>query len=312
MADWVFVTYLVPLAPGDEDYAISAVVPCHAEGLRLYPRRPYGTAATSTFDYPLSARFDETDSLLVLNDVFVPWEHVFVYRNLDLINAQWHETAAHNLSNFQALVRYCVKLEFAAGLAVKLAELHGSGESPAVQAQLGGQIATIASVVEALAHAAETRPVLRDGVALAGPQFLYASQSYQQQTAPDLLRSIRQLAGGAFISVPSSEKAFLSPETAADAERYYRSVSAGARERIRLLALIWDFLGTEFGGRQLQYEMFYSAAQPVVDARAYRHYDWARGRALVDRCLAEPSPAGPGTGESPERPPATGPHKETP
>src|SRR5205814_10019684 len=58
-----------PLVPGDEDYAISLVVPMNAEGLRLYPRRPYATTATSVFDYPLSSRFDEVDTTVVFNDV---------------------------------------------------------------------------------------------------------------------------------------------------------------------------------------------------------------------------------------------------
>ena len=34
--------------------------------------------------------------------------------------------------------------------------------------------------------------------------------------------------------------------------------------------------------------MFYSGAQQVVDIRAFKHFDWSRGRALVERCLAEP------------------------
>jgi 4-hydroxyphenylacetate 3-monooxygenase len=50
---------------------------------------------------------------------------------------------------------------------------------------------------------------------------------------------------------------------------------------------VWDFVGTEFGGRQLQYEMFYSAAQPVVNTRMFRSYDWQRATAAVDRCLGE-------------------------
>ena len=53
-----------------------------------------------------------------------------------------------------------------------------------------------------------------------------------------------------------------------------------ARERVKLLKLVWDFVGTEFGGRQLQYEMFYSAAQPVVNTRMFRSYDWAAARAV--------------------------------
>ena len=92
MADWLFVSYITPLVPGDEDYAISFVVPIAAEGLRLYPRRPFAAIATSVYDYPLSSRFDEVDATVVFDDVFVPWEHVFIYRNVDLVNAQFHES----------------------------------------------------------------------------------------------------------------------------------------------------------------------------------------------------------------------------
>src|SRR5262245_3962257 len=108
MADWLYVSYITPLAPGDTDYAISLVMPVSTEGLRLYPRRPYPSLATSVYDYPLSARYDEVDTTVVFDDVFVPWEHVFVYRNVDLMAAQFRESPAHVTANFQALVRFVV------------------------------------------------------------------------------------------------------------------------------------------------------------------------------------------------------------
>jgi 4-hydroxyphenylacetate 3-monooxygenase len=87
--------------------------------------------------------------------------------------------------------------------------------------------------------------------------------------------------------VPSSEASFVGAETRADTARYFQSAAAGARDRIKLIKLIWDFVGTEFAGRQLQYEMFYSASQPVVNRRMFRSYDWRAARALVDRFLGE-------------------------
>jgi 4-hydroxyphenylacetate 3-monooxygenase len=287
MADWLFLSYITPLVAGDEDYAISVVLPCGAPGLRLYPRRPFSAMATSVYDYPLSSRFDEVDTTVVLDDVFVPWEQVFIYRNVELVNRQFHDTPAHTLANFQSLVRFGVKLEFVAGLCLKLAEVQGSEANPAVQAQLGGEIAALCASFDALVHAAERFPLVREGVARPHPQYIYAGMSLQRRLIVDMMRSIRELAGGAFQAVPSSEQAFLSPHTRADTERYYRSATASARERVKLLKLIWDFVGTEFAGRQLQYEMFYSAAQPVVNARMFRSYDWASAVALVDRCLGE-------------------------
>jgi len=287
MADWLFLSYITPLVAGDEDYAISLVMPMNAEGLRLYPRRPYATAATSVFDYPLSSRFDEVDTTVVFNDVFVPWEQVFVYRNVDLVNAQFHETPSHTTANFQALVRFGVKLEFMAGLALRLAEVQTAEGDPNVQATLGGEIAALCAAFDAIVRAAERLPLISEGVARPHPQYIYAGMALQRRLIVDMMRTLRELAGGAFQTVPSSQAAFTSEETRANTERYYKSTAAPARERVKLVKLVWDFVGTEFGGRQLQYEMFYSAAQPVVNRRMFRSYDWQAAKATVDRCLGE-------------------------
>jgi len=198
-----------------------------------------------------------------------------------------HDTPSHTLANFQSLVRFSVKLEFTAGLAMKLVELHSNDRNPAAQATLGGDIAALCASFDALVHAAARFPLVRDGVARPGPSYIYAGMSLQRRLIVDLMRSVRELAGGAFQAVPSSEANFTSAATRADTERYYRSGVATARERIKLLKLIWDFVGTEFAGRQLQYEMFYSAAQPVVNARMFKSYDWRAAKAMVDRCLRE-------------------------
>jgi 4-hydroxyphenylacetate 3-monooxygenase len=258
-----------------------------APGLRLLPRRPYATLATSVYDYPLSSRFDEVDTTVVFDDVVVPWEHVFVYKSVERVTAQFHESPAHVTANFQSLVRFGVKLELLAGLAVKLVEV-GRGEGdPITQATLGGDIATFCAAFDALVTAAERRPLVSEGYARPHPQYVYAGMSLQRRLIGDLYKTVRELAGGAFQNLPSSERSFDSPETRADVERYYRSIGTPARDRVKLLKLIWDFIGTEYGGRQLQYEMFYSAAQPVVNRRMFRAYDWAAARAMVDRLLSE-------------------------
>jgi 4-hydroxyphenylacetate 3-monooxygenase len=287
LADWMFISYITPLQPGDDDYAISFVTPVNAPGIRIHPRRPYAQGVTSVFDYPLSSRFDEVDATVVFDDVFVPWEQVFIHRHVDLVNAQFHETPSHTLANFQSLVRFTVKLEFMAGLALKLLEVHAGERRPEAQASLGGDIAALCATFDALVQAAERNPLVLEGVARPHPQYIYAGMSLQRRLVVDMLRAIRELAGGAFQQLPSSEAGFTSPETRADFERFFRGATASARDRVKLLKLVWDFVGTEFGGRQLQYEMFYSASQPVVNTRMFRSYDWVRAKAAVDRCLGE-------------------------
>jgi 4-hydroxyphenylacetate 3-monooxygenase len=125
VSDYLLVSCIVPLKAEDEDYANTFVVPVGTPGLKLYCRPPYAVGKSSVFDYPLSTRFDETDALTVFDDVFVPWENVFVYRNVEMLRAQFFETASHVLGNNQAQVRLVAKMKFLIGLARKIAAQSG-------------------------------------------------------------------------------------------------------------------------------------------------------------------------------------------
>ena len=97
LSDWLHLSCIHPLQPGDENYANCLAVPINAPGLKLYPRRPFALRADNAFDYPLSSRFDESDSYVVFDNVFVPWEHVFIYRNIEVSRDQWWKTPSHTL-----------------------------------------------------------------------------------------------------------------------------------------------------------------------------------------------------------------------
>jgi 4-hydroxyphenylacetate 3-monooxygenase len=115
---------------------------------------------------------------------------------------------------------------------------------------------------------------------------LYASQVFQQAMYPALLNHIRGLMGGSMIQLPATVGELCAPHSAADIERYMRWPRAGGRERVKLLKLLWDALGSEFGSRHLQYEMFYAGEPSAIQGREFRSFDWAAAEALVDHCLA--------------------------
>jgi 4-hydroxyphenylacetate 3-monooxygenase len=286
MSDYILVTVILPLKAGDEDYAISCVVPTGAPGVKLYPRRPYALGATSVFDYPLSSRFDETDSLVVFDDVFVPWEDVFIYKNIELTAGQFSVTAAHVLGNTQSHIRSWAKLQFLVGLVKRCMDLNGRAVNSETVAQLG-DLATRVSLVEGMILAAETAAELDQfGVMRPKDSLLYASQVFQQAMYPALLNQLRGLMGGSLIQLPATVGELRAPNSAADMERYVRWPKATGAERVKLLKLLWDALGSEFGSRHLQYEMFYAGEPASIQGREFRNFDWASAEALVDRCLA--------------------------
>ena len=115
----------------------------------------------------------------------------------------------------------------------------------------GLNIVDVRDVAVGMVKAAERDPLVAEGVARPHPQYIYAGMGLQRRVIVDMLRTLRELAGGAFQNVPSSEASFAGPETRADTERYFQSATASARERLKLIRLLWDFVGTEFAGRQL-------------------------------------------------------------
>ncbi|HWH77426.1 MAG TPA: 4-hydroxyphenylacetate 3-hydroxylase C-terminal domain-containing protein, partial [Candidatus Binatus sp.] len=285
-SDYVFVSVILPLKPGDEDYAISCVVPNGARGLTLYPRRPYALGPTSVFDYPLSSRYDETDSLVVFDNVLVPWEDVFIYKNIELTAGQFSVTAAHVLGNTQSHIRSWAKLQFLVGLVKRCMDLSGRSANGEIVAQLG-DLASRVSLVEGMILGAEAAAEPDSfGVMKPKDSLLYASQVYQQAMYPALLNQIRGLIGGSVMQLPAAGAELRAPDSAADMARYLRWPRATASERVKLLKLLWDALGSEFASRHLQYEMFYAGEPAAIQGREFRNFDWPAAEALVDNCLA--------------------------
>jgi 4-hydroxyphenylacetate 3-monooxygenase len=287
-SDAVFVSCIHPMMPGDEAYAFAVAVPANTPGLKIYTRRPYATTATSTFDYPLSTRFDEIDALLVLDDVFVPWENVFCHRNLQLCKDQWWRTPSHSYGNHQSQVRYATKLRFLMGLTKRLTEIIGSDAMPPVQIQVG-EMAAFATIVDSMVRAEETEATIDDeGTVWPSKKVLYAVMALQSEINPRLNNALRELAGGSIIMLPSSINDFHNPATAADIERYIASPGFSSKERVAILKLVWDFIGSEFAGRHEQYEKFYGGASFLVKQNMARAYDFAGATEMVDKALHLP------------------------
>lgn len=286
VSDYVFLSSIQPLRPGEENRAISVAVPMNSPGMKLYLRRGYATGQPSKYDYPLSTQFDETDALAVFEDVFIPWEHVFVYKNIDLTYRHFFETPAHNFGNVQAQTRFVTKLQFLVGLVKRMTETTGTIKMPAVQGQLG-ELAARISVFEGMLLAAESSAKPNEnGVYVPNPRFLYSAMALQPGINNSVLEMARELAGGGLLQLPSSYKDFINEETAADIKRYVQSPGVPAEERVQLYKLAWDLIGSEFAGRHEQYERFYGGPPYVVKGQAFRYYGFEEADELVEKCLS--------------------------
>lgn len=285
-SDFVQLSTIHPMRPGDENFAISVAIPVWTKGVKIFSRRSYADGANSMFDYPMASRFDETDSLLVYEDVFVPWENVFVYKDVDIARAQWFDGPAHVLGNNQAQTRFVTKLRFLVGLARKIAEMNNVAALPPVQSLIG-DLALHAATYEGLldAQIAKAQPNC-NGVYIPDRQIAYSAMTLQSRIYPEFLDKIRELAGGGFIQLPSSVRDFDNPEMNEVLQKYIRSPEMDAEERIKFMKLAWDCIGSEFASRHTSYEKFYAGAPFVVKSHLYREYDFETACNLVEQALA--------------------------
>lgn len=281
LADELLISGFQALQAGDEAYAFTAAAPINSKGLTLMSRRSYEANAISAFDYPLSHHFDENDAVVYFDDVKIPWDRVFVNKDLRMAQAQWHATRTHVFQNYQCIVRLMVKLRFLLGLARKVAETNSIINYPQVRETLGLLAAKVANI-EALITAMELKGESYEGYFVPDRSLLCTAQVIAQNTYPEVVEAIRNLSGGGLIMVPSSYHDFENPTTCSIIGKTQRSAICDSEERVKLMKLTWDAIGSEFGSRHLQYEMFYSGPTFVTRGNSFRFYDWDNVKGFVE------------------------------
>src|SRR6187402_894524 len=121
-------------------FAFVCMVPTDAKGVKLLCRPSYEMTSAvmgTPFDYPLSSRMDENDSILIFDKVLVPWENVFAYGDIEKVNNFFPRSGFLPRFMFQGCTRLAVKMDFLAGLLLKAVEATGSKDFRGVQANVG-------------------------------------------------------------------------------------------------------------------------------------------------------------------------------
>ena len=285
LADEMLIYNLPGLRQGDEDHAISFAVPTEAPGLRQICREPYDAPNRTSFDHPLSTRFEESDSLLIFNQVFIPWERVFCFRNVELANRIYLESALRNHTAHQTNVRALVKMQLVTGLCIAIAKAIKADQFLHVQQMLGELVCDVefikSGLVRSEAEAEETavgtvRPALAP---------LQALRSYLPTAYPKAISYLQTIGAGGFMLMPSAAE-FGVPALVDDMNTYYAGAAGMAsQDRVRLFKLAWDLAGEAFGQRLVQYERYYAGDPVRTLATTYLGTDSAEMDSLVNAAL---------------------------
>jgi 4-hydroxyphenylacetate 3-monooxygenase len=276
-------------------FAFVCIVPNDAPGLKLFCRPSYELTAGTTgspFDYPLSSRVDENDSIIVFDNVFVPWENVFAYGDIEKVNNFFPRSGFLPRFMFQGCTRLAVKLDFIAGLLLKAVEATGAKDFRGVQAQVGEVLAwrnLFWGLTDAMAR---TTMPWTPGYVLPNLDYGLAYRVMSSMAYPKIKEIIQNTLASALIYLPSSALDLKTPEIRPYLDQFVRGSNGySAEERIKLMKLLWDAVGSEFGGRHELYERNYFGNhesirfETLIVAEAMGQTTKYKG--FAEQCMAE-------------------------
>jgi anthranilate 3-monooxygenase (FAD)/4-hydroxyphenylacetate 3-monooxygenase len=286
VADEILLYNLPGIKDGDEDHAIIFGVAADTPGLRQICRQPFARAGErSSFDHPLSTRFEENDSLLIFNDVFISWDRVFSYRNVKAAGEMYVRTAIRNHTAYQSNVRALAKMQLATGLAMAVARSTKVDGFLHVQQMLGECINFVEHLKSGLARAEVEAETMANGTIRPALTPLHTLRMMMPTAYARVIEVLQTIGAGGFMMMPSGAD-FAAEEIAEDARTYYCGAGMSSLDRVRLFKLAWDLAGEAFGQRLVQYERYY-AGDPVRNlANAYLTVDDTDYQRLVDAALA--------------------------
>lgn len=250
----VFPSTLLKSPEDDAPYAFGFSIPNDTPGLRFICRESvdYGR---SHFDHPLGSRFEEMDAVVVFDDVFVPWEKVFLYRDIKRCNEAYSRTGAVVHMTHQVVVKNIAKCEFMMGLASLMVNAIGAEIFQHIHEKLA-EIWVNLETMKAFLRAAEADAQLDEwGVMRPAWNPLDAARNLFPRVYPRMVEIIQQIGASGLVAMPTEQD--VKGPLAEDIKKYYQAARAEAFDRIPLFRLAWDASLSAFASRQVLYERFF-------------------------------------------------------
>jgi 4-hydroxyphenylacetate 3-monooxygenase len=259
---------------GDEkysDYALGFICPMNAEGLKHICRNGFSGVKPQK-DYPLANKFDEVDTLLVFDNVLIPWENVLFYQHTRA--ATFIRATLHRYSAMAFVLRIQQIADLMIGAALFNVRQTGLDKQQAVREKLA-QLACYREGINAhLTAAIATATTSPGGLLMPNQSLLYTGRVHACTQLPAMTHLARELCGGQICVTPDSA-AFEDPETKPWLEKFYTiNEKWSSEDRRKLLAFARDLLNSDYAGHKLTFQLF-AQSPPFAHLNAvYNNFDF--------------------------------------
>ena len=253
------------------DYAVGFICDLGSPNLKFICRTGFAGRADAR-DYPLANRFDEVDTLVIFDNVLVPWENVLFYRHTKA--ATFIRATLHRYSAFAFVQRNLKLADMMIGAALFNARQTGLEKQQAVQEKLA-RLAVYREGINAHLTAAitlaEESPA---GLLMPNQSLLYTGRVHACSQLHEMVHIARELCGGQICVTPDIA-CFEAEETRPWMEKFY-SINEDwvAEDRRKLLAFARDMLNSDYAGHRLTFQLFAQSPPFAHLAAVYRNFSW--------------------------------------
>ncbi|GIO55170.1 4-hydroxyphenylacetate 3-monooxygenase, oxygenase component [Paenibacillus cineris] len=253
----------------DNPETFAFAVPNNLPGMKWISRESL-VGGDSGYDYPLSSRFEEMDTLVIFDHVLVPWERIFILGNDSLSIRFFAQSGFHVHAAHQVCCRYVAKTEFVLGIILSIVDaLERNG---GVVTEQVTEVIVNLELLKALLLASEAgAKVDRWGSMMPDYKPLWSAAVVYPQMYARMMEIIQLLGSSSVIMIPS-EQDFEAPGIATYLSAYLKGSSMDARDKTALFRLAWELSSSGFGGRQQLYERFFFGGQQVTSNRLFQGY----------------------------------------
>ena len=262
------------------DYAVGFICDLGSPNLKFICRTGFAGRACAE-DYPLSNKFDEVDTLVIFDDVLIPWENVLFYRHTKA--ATFIRATLHRYSAFAYVQRNQHFADMLIGAALLNARQTGLDKQQPVQeklAELACYREGINAHLTAAIATAERSPM---GLMMPNQSLLYTGRVLACSQMHQMMHIARELCGGQ-VCVTPDVASFRHPETKPWLDKFYTiNDNWAAEDRRKLLAYARDLLNSDYAGHRLTFTMFAQAPHFAHLAAVHRNFDWENAAAIAKK-----------------------------
>ncbi|MGG0671126.1 4-hydroxyphenylacetate 3-monooxygenase, oxygenase component [Lederbergia citrisecunda] len=253
----------------NEDEAFAFSIPSNTKGIKFICRDTF-MGSESSFNHPLSSRFEEMDSIIVFDNVVVPWNRVFYYNNAEVAEEFPIHSSFHPFAKHQVVTRQIVKTEFVLGIAELLVETINIGGYQHIQGKISEIIIGLETMKALLEKSENNAEVDEWGYMRPEIFSLQVAGNIFPKIYPRFTEIIQLIGASGMIALPT-ENAFHS-SIRNDLDHYLKGATKTAEERVKIFRLAWDLTMSAFGTRSTQYERYFFGDPIRLASDLYKRY----------------------------------------